>query len=61
MDDIIRIIKSLKKSGILIDRAGYILKHKIKRQQGGFLCMLLGTLGASMFAKYFDWKRSHES
>ena len=61
MDDIIRIIKSLKKLGILVGRVGEIVKHKIKRQ-GGFLCMLLETLGASMlFAKYYDWKRSHKS
>ena len=37
MDDIIRIIKSLKNSGVLIDGVSKTVKRKIKRQEGGFL------------------------
>ena len=41
MNDIIKIVKSLEDSGV-------ILKGVIKEQRGGFLSMLLGTLGASL-------------
>ena len=34
MDDIIRIIKSLGNSGILIDVVSETVKHQIKRQEG---------------------------
>ena len=39
MDDIIRIIKSLKNSGVFIDGVSETVKHKIKKLQGGFLFM----------------------
>ena len=39
MDDIIRIIKSLKNSGVFIDGISETVKHKIKKLQGGFLFM----------------------
>ena len=49
MDDIIRIIKSLENSGVLIYGVSATVTHEIRKQAGGgFLCMLLGTLGASM-------------
>ena len=41
MNDIIKIIEALENSGIL-------LKGVTKEQRGGFLIMLLGTLGASL-------------
>ena len=47
MVDIIRIKKSLENSGVLVDGVSETAKHEMK-QQGGFLGMLLGTLGASM-------------
>ena len=50
MDDIIRIIKLLENSGILIDRISKTVKREIKRQESGFLGMLLGLLSASMLA-----------
>ena len=43
IDDIIKIIKSLENSGVLINGVTEIKKHKSKKQQGGFLGMLLGT------------------
>ena len=48
VDDIIKIINSLEKSGVLIDGVSEEVKHEIKKQKGGFLGILLGTLGASM-------------
>ena len=43
INGIIKIIKSLKNSCVLID--GF---YETVKQGGGFLCMLLGTLGASI-------------
>ena len=49
MVDIMIIIKSLEKFGLLIKGVGETIKNKAKEQQkGGFLGMLLGTLGASL-------------
>ena len=41
MDDLIKIVKSLEDSGLSV-------QNEIKEQKGGFLSMLLGTLGASL-------------
>ena len=48
MDDIIKIIKSLEESGFLIKSVNETIKSETKEQRGGFLGMLLGTLGASL-------------
>ena len=42
MDNIIRIKKSLGNSNVLIDRVTETVKHKLKKQEGGFRGMLLG-------------------
>ena len=46
--DIIKIVKSLKDSGILLKGATETVQNEIKEQKGGFLSMLLGTLRASL-------------
>ena len=48
MNDIMKIIKALKKSGILLSGVGKTVENEVKEQKGGFLSMLLGTLGASL-------------
>ena len=48
MNDIMKIIKALKKSGILLSGVGKTIENEVKEQKGGFLSMLLGTLGASL-------------
>ena len=48
MNDIIKIIKALENSGILLKRVSKAIKNETKEQKGGFLSMLLGTLGASL-------------
>ena len=48
MDDILKIVKSLEDSGILLKGVSETIQHKAKEQRGGFLSMLLGTLGASL-------------
>ena len=48
MDDILKIIKSLEDSGVLLKGVIETIQHEAKEQRGGFLSMLLGTLGASL-------------
>ena len=45
MEDIIKILKSLKDSGLKC--VTETVQNEVKEQKGGFLRMLLGTLGAS--------------
>ena len=42
------IIKSLEESGLLIKGISEAIKNEAKEQNGGFLSMLLGTLGARL-------------
>ena len=48
MKDIMKIIKALENSGILLKGLSKTIKNETKEQRGGFLSMLLGTLGASL-------------
>ena len=48
MEYIIKIIKSLEDSGLLIERDTKTIQNKLKEQKGEFLSMLLGTLVASL-------------
>ena len=48
MNDVIKIIKSLEDSGVLLKGVSETIQHEAKEQKGGFLSMLLGTLGASL-------------
>ena len=48
MKDILIIVKSLYDSGILLKGVSETIKNEAKEQKGGFLSMLLGTLGASL-------------
>ena len=47
MDDVMKIVKSLEESGLLIEGVIKSVKNKGKEQKCGFLRMLLGTLEAS--------------
>ena len=46
--DIIKIVKSLEDSGLLLKGVTETVQNEVKEQKGGFLSMLLGTLGASL-------------
>ena len=46
MNDIIKIIQALENSNTLIKGVIKTIKNETKEQKGGFLSMLLGTLGA---------------
>ena len=48
MNDVMKIIKSLAKSGLLIKSVSKTIKMKQKSKKGGFLGMLLGTINASL-------------
>ena len=48
MRDLLKIVKSLEDSGILVDGITETVENEVKEQEGGFLSMLLGTLGASL-------------
>ena len=48
MQDLLKIVKSLEDSVILLDGITETVNNQVKEQKGGFLSMLLGTLGASL-------------
>ena len=48
MEDIMKIVKSLEESGLLIKEISETIKNEAKEQKGGFLPMTLGTLAASL-------------
>ena len=48
MDEILKIVKSLEDSGVLLKGVSGTIQNEAKEQRGGFLSMLLGTLGASL-------------
>ena len=47
MDDILKIVKSLENSNVLLKGVSETIQHEAKEQRERFLSMLLGTLGAS--------------
>ena len=48
MKDIMKIIETIENSGILFKGISKTIENETKEQRGGFLSMLLGTLGASL-------------
>ena len=56
MNDITKIVKSLEESGLLIKGVSETIKSEPKEQKGGFLGMLLGTLGASLLGSLLAGK-----
>ena len=56
MNDIMKIIKSLEKSELLIKGVSETIKNEAKGQKGGFLSMFLGTLGASLLGNLLTGK-----
>ena len=56
MDHIMKIIKSLKESGLLTKGVTKTTKNEAKEQRSGFLGMLLGTIGASLLGNILTGK-----
>ena len=48
MNDIIKIMKTLEYSGVLLEGVTKTIENETKEQRGGFLPVLLGTLGSSL-------------
>ena len=56
MNDIMKIIKSLQESGLLIKAVRETIKNEAKEQKGGFLGMLICTLGPCLFGNLLTGK-----
>ena len=54
MNDIMKMVKSLEDSGLLIKGISETIKNEAKEQKRGFLAMLLGTLG-EFIRKSIHW------
>ena len=56
MEDIMKIVKSLEASGLLIKGISETIKNEAKEQKRGFIGMLLETLGASLLGNLLTEK-----
>ena len=56
MEDIIKIVKSLEDSGLLLKGVTEIVQNEVKEQKGGFFSTLLGTIGASLLGNILEGK-----
>ena len=56
IEDLIKIVKSLDDSGLLLKGVTESVQNEAKEQKGGFLSMLLGTLGASLLGNLLTGK-----
>ena len=56
MNDIMKIVKSLEESGLLIKGVSQTIKNETKEQKVLFLGMLLGTVGASLLGNLLTGK-----
>ena len=56
MNDIMKIVQALEDSNILLKGVTKTIKNETKEQKGGFLSMLLGTLGASLLGNLLPGK-----
>ena len=60
MDYIIRIVRSLENAVLLIGGVSETVKHKFKKQEGGFLGVIRNFRYFNV-RKYVDWKRCNGS
>ena len=58
MEDIIKIVKSLEDSCLLLKGVIETVQNEVKEQKGGFLSMLLGTIAASLFGNKQSRRRN---
>ena len=56
MNEIMKIVQALEHSNILLKGVTKTIKNETKEQKGGFLSMLLGTLGASLLGNLLSGK-----
>ena len=55
--NIIKIVKSLEDSGVILKGVSETIQHEAKEQRGRFLSMLLGTLGASLLGNLLTGRK----
>ena len=60
MKDILKIVKSVKDSGILLKGVSETTKDEAKEQKGEFFSMLLGTLGVSLLGDLLTKNQAKE-
>ena len=58
MNDIMEIVQALEDSNILLKGVTETIKSGTKEQKGGFLSILLGTLGASLLENLLSGKET---
>ena len=56
MNEIMKIVKSFEESGLLMKKVSQTIGNEAKEQKEGFLGMLLGTIGASLFGNLLTGK-----
>ena len=56
IEDIVKLVKSLEDSGLLLKEVTETAENEVKEQKVGFLSMLLGTLVASLLANLLTGK-----
>ena len=56
MNDIMKIVQALEDSNILLKGVTKTIENETREQKGGFLSMLLGTLGASLLGNLLTGK-----
>ena len=56
MNEIMKIVQAVEDSGILLKGVTKTIKNEAKEQKGGFLSMLLGTLGVSLLGNLLTGK-----
>ena len=58
MKHILKIVKSLEESGLLVKGISETMENEPKEHEGGFLSMLLGTLEPSLLGNLLTCKGS---
>ena len=61
MEDIIKIVKSLEDSGLLLKGVRKTIQNEAKEQRGQFLSMFLGTLGVILLGNILPGKRMNRA
>ena len=57
----IEVVKSLEDSGLLLKGDTKTVQNKVKEQKGGFISMLLETLGVSLLGNLLTGKRIYKA
>ena len=53
---IMKIVKSLEESNLMIKEVCKAIKNEANKQKGGFVCILLSTLGATLLGNLLSGK-----